>query len=386
MIKVTYIIFILFSFVFVITTTIIIYEDQSSSQPSINFFEKAFAESYNNFSSQIPLVSTRGEFSLTNGKLIGTSPISYKASNIPGLQNGACPLEPNKIAIYVHGYGVNGKTSASENALEIFSRVNMSLYKSLYNITNNITLNIIGFNWDSDIVGNNAWEIAKDVAKNNGIKLAQFILDFKNKCPNSDIQLIAHSLGARIVLSSLDILNKHPEWNDKVFKVKSVHLLAAAVDNEEISKNPFDIVKDKTNGYTMNLTELKSPPLDKLKTSFGQDIEEEVGLFYNFYNPKDDSLESFYKLNDKDNALGLTGAEDGISLPNNYNQTNVQKELKPFCDADGQNSCDYPYNIVLNSIPSEGDNHFGYIGFRYANGTLKDDGAMNKVIENWGPY
>ena len=184
MTKVTYIIFILFSFVFAITTTIIIYEDQSSSQPSINLFEKTFAESYNKFPSQIPLVSTRGEFNLTNGKLIGTSPISYKASNIPGLQNGACPLEPNKIVIYVHGYGVNGKTFASEDALEIFSRVNMSLYKSLYNNTNNITLNIIGFNWDSDIVGNNAWEIAKDVAKNNGIKLGQFILDFKNKCPN----------------------------------------------------------------------------------------------------------------------------------------------------------------------------------------------------------
>lgn len=75
MTKATYVIFILFSFVFAITTTIIIYEDQSSSQLSINFFEKTFAESYNNFSSQIPLVSTRGEFNLTNGKLIGSSHI-----------------------------------------------------------------------------------------------------------------------------------------------------------------------------------------------------------------------------------------------------------------------------------------------------------------------
>jgi hypothetical protein len=216
--------------------------------------------------------------------------------------------------------------------------------------------------------------------------LAQFLLDFKNKCPNTDIQLIAHSLGARVALSSLDILHNHPEWNDKNFTVESVHLLAAAVDNEEIFKNPFDIIKDLTNEYNMNVTELKYPPPNKLKSSFGQAIEDEVKQFYNLYSPKDDSLEWFYPLNEKDSALGLTGAEFGISLPSNYNQTDVQKEIKAFCDADGQNSCDYPYNIVLNSIPSEGDNHFGYIGFRYANGTLKDDGAMNEVIKNWGTY
>jgi hypothetical protein len=349
---------------------------------SSNIFEKIYADTKSNLSYNLPIVSTRGDFDLTNGKLIGYSPIAYKSSNIPGLQNDLCPEEPNKTAIYIHGYGVNGKTFASENALEIFSRVNMSLYKSLYN--NNITLNIIGFNWDSDITNKEkGWEIAKYVAKNNGLKLAQFILDFKNNCPDADIRLIAHSLGSRVALSSIDILNNHPEWNDKNFTVKSVHLLAAAVDDEEISKNSFDIVKDPTNGYSMNVTEIKYPSLDKLKTSFGQAIEEEVGQFYNFYSPKDDSLEFSYKLNEKDNALGLTGAEDGISLPRNYNETDVQKELKPFCDADGHNSCDYPYNIVLNSIPSEGDNHFGYIGFRYANGTLKDDGAMDVVMKNW---
>jgi predicted esterase len=46
------------------------------------------------------------------------------------LQNENCPQSPNKTAIYIHGYGVNGKTFVSENAAELFSRINMSLYNS----------------------------------------------------------------------------------------------------------------------------------------------------------------------------------------------------------------------------------------------------------------
>ena len=37
--------------------------------------------------------------------------------------------------------------------------------------------------------------MAKNIAKDNGLKLAQFIFDFKNKCKDADIRLIAHSLG-----------------------------------------------------------------------------------------------------------------------------------------------------------------------------------------------
>ena len=374
-------IILLFAFTFAFAI-IIIDELQLSSENSGIIFEKVFADTSSNLWYNQPLVSTRGDFDLTTGQLIGYSPLSYNALNIPGVQNEKCPQSPNKTVIYIHGYGVNGKTFVSENAAEIFSRVNMSLYN---NTNNDIKNTVIGFNWDSDIIASKdkAWGIAKHVAKNNGLKLAQFLLDLKNKCPNIDLRLIAHSLGARVALSSLDILHNHPEWNDKNFTVKSVHLLAAAVDNEEISKNPFDIIKDPTNGYNMNVTELKYPPLNKLKSSFGEAIEDEVGQFYNLYSPKDDSLEWFYPLNEKDTALGLHGAENGTSLPSNYIDRNVQSQIKPFCDADGHNSCDYPYNIILYSTPSEGDNHFGYIGFRDANGTLKDDGAMDVVVSDW---
>jgi pimeloyl-ACP methyl ester carboxylesterase len=373
----------LLSFLFVFVYIINI-ELQSPSQMSFNIFKNIFAETTDN--SQ-PLVVTVGEFNLTTGKLLpGHSPIAYKASNIPGLQNDGCPKNPDKTVVYIHGYAVNGKTFASEASSDIFNRVKLSLENKTNNTQNN-TINVIGFNWDSNILTKDKpWEIAKDIAKKNGLKLAQFILDFKNKCLDTDIRLIAHSLGARVALSSLDILHNNPEWNAKNYQVKSVHLLGAAVDNEEITKNPFDIVKDPMNGYNINIIEMKYPiSLDKIKSAYGQAVEDEVEKFYNFFSPKDDSLEIFYPLNENnDSALGLTGAEKGISLPNNYIETNVQSQIKPFCDADGHNSCDYPYNIVLYSRPAYGDNHFGYIGFMNANGTLKDDGAMDEVVKNWG--
>ena len=37
----------------------------------------------------------------------------------------------------------------------------------------------------------------------------------------------------------------------------------------------------------------------------------------------------------------------------------------------------------MGAIPDVGDNHFGYVGFRDTNGKLRDNGAMDVVVENW---
>jgi hypothetical protein len=352
-------------------------------------FENAFGETTKEYVIE-PLVSTRGNFNLTTGKLISEhSPIEYNASHIPGLQKDTCPSDSKVkdlekgIIIYIHGYLVNGNTLGSEDASEIFDRVR----KSINNNNNNYSIPNIGFNWDSEIASNKekAWEIAKDVAKSNGLKLAQFILDFKNKCPTSDIRIIAHSLGSKIVLSSLDILNKNQEWNNKDFNITSVHLLGAAVDNEEISTNPFDIVKDPTNGYKINLFELESPvTLNGTKYAFGNAIENEVINFTNLYSSNDDSLEWFYPIAEKnDSALGQSGAEKNIRLPHNYKEINVTEHIEPLCNANGHNSCDFPYNAILGATAGIGDNHFGYIGFRNTNNKIIYDGALDVVVSDW---
>lgn len=355
----------------------------SSSQVlTTNLFDYAFGQEIND-SYKVPLISTVEDFNHTTGKLItGHNPIEYNASNIPGLQINDCPPQ-KEIAIYIHGFLVNGKTLGSENATEIFDRARLSLNNTGYDVT------LIGFNWDSDISNDKAWEVAKYVAKSNGLKLAQFILDFKKDCPQTDVRLIAHSLGSRIVLSSLDALNENQEWNNnKNFTIASVHLLGAAVDNEEVSKDPWDIVKDATNDEAyknINIFGMEEPiTLKGVKTAFGEAIEDEVRNFSNLYSSKDDSLEWFYPMMEgNDTALGQTGAQYGISLPSNYKERDVKNNITALCDANGRNSCNFPYNIVLGATADVGDNHFGYVGFRDTNGTLKNNGAMDVVVEDW---
>jgi Alpha/beta hydrolase of unknown function (DUF900) len=354
----------------------------SSSQVlTTNLVDNAFGQEIND-SYKVPLISTVGDFNHTTGKLItGHNPIEYNASNIPGLQINDCPPQ-KEIAIYINGFLVNGKSLGSENATEIFDRARLSLNNTGYDVT------LIGFNWDSDIKNDKAWEVTKDVAKSNGLKLAQFILDFKKDCPQTDIRLIAHSLGSRIVLSSLDALNENQEWNNQNFTIASVHLLGAAVDNEEVSKDPWDIVKDATNDEAyknINIFAMEEPiTLKGVKTAFGEAIEDEVRNFSNLYSSKDDSLEWFYPMMEgNDTALGQTGTEYGISLPSNYKERDVKDNITALCDANGGNSCNFPYNIVLGAIADVGDNHFGYVGFRDTNGTLKNNGAMDVVVEDW---
>ena len=91
---------------------------------------------------------------------------------------------PNETLIYIHGYNRN-----DSEAKEDFNRIQTSL------TYNNYRIPLVGFRWDSKVL----WEQAKINAKKNGPKLADYIIGFHNKCPNTKIHLIAHSLGASVV-------------------------------------------------------------------------------------------------------------------------------------------------------------------------------------------
>ena len=130
-------------------------------------------------STSTPLVSTRSNFNLDTGELLqGHSPTDYTHRNISGLQSGQCPKE---MVVMAHGVWVDGKfkINALEDSSEIFDRVNMSLKHNSY------TFPLVGFSWDSNTAisrDGSGWNIAKLIAKDNGPKLAQFILDYLNAC------------------------------------------------------------------------------------------------------------------------------------------------------------------------------------------------------------
>jgi hypothetical protein len=297
-------------------------------------------------------ISTRGHFDPTTGELISEhnqtdylydNGTSEKTSG--SLQNEiTCPSQ-KEIAIYIHGVWTD-EPSANEQV----NRLSMSLE------ANDNIIPLIGFSWDSNTsFGKEGWKNAKAIAAKNGPKLAQFILDFKNKCEDSDIRLIAHSLGAAVVNSTLVSLSNNQEVNATIdFNITSVHLLGAAIDRGEIAAN----------------------------ATFGRAIESIVDNFYNLRNSEDNMLEYIYRNVENKDALGLLGIQHSQLIPRDYVERQVDSEIPPIQDADGNSRLDcFDYFILL-----PGDNHCGYIGFRglppFEN-MLRSDGSMDVVVQDW---
>ncbi len=319
--------------------------------------------------SQVYTLSTRNYFDDLGNTVIGDG--LYEPFDFRSL---GCPQE---VVVYVHGVwtysGTNdgddneGQTMMLDNAAEIFDRARMSLDMLGY------TFPLIGFTWDSDTeLSSDGWEHAKQIAKANSPKLAQFLVDLENFCkqmePDTEIKirLIGHSLGARVVLSILESLGRE---NELPYKIESVNLMGAAVDNDEISKNPDDV-------FDFNY--------DSTKFAFGESIERTVSKFYNLVNAEDDVLESggfthtwsgdpfyfqynyfenqpvYYPFYEQDLALGQSGKQFGIleeNMPENYQDIpNIQQQIPALQNANGDNRCDLvnPVNFMCTIVPLTG--------------------------------
>ena len=148
---------------------------------------------------RLPILSTRNQFNLETGQLTLSHNIDgYESYDVPGLNGNPCSNN-NELSVYIHGVWT-GQIAAKEQ----IDRTKLSLNANGYDIP------VIGFSWDSNTTINpSGWNIAKSIAKQNGPKLAKFLLDFKTKCPNCKIRIIAHSLGAKIVESALISLNNN---------------------------------------------------------------------------------------------------------------------------------------------------------------------------------
>jgi hypothetical protein len=264
----------------------------------------------------------------------------YDSYDIPGLNGNPCS-ENNELAVYIHGVWT-GQIASKEQ----IDRINLSLNSNEYNIP------VVGFNWDSNTAINpSGWDIAKSIAKQNGPKLAKFLSDFKTNCPNHNIRIIAHSLGAKVVESAIINLNNNETWqNNSVYNITSIHFIGAAISDRATSKN----------------------------TQFGTAIENTVNNFYNLYNPKDNVLQGLYVKTENENPLGLFGLKKGEPFPSNYREHNVMSEISSFRKTSGIHK-----TFVDNTVSGWGNNHSGYIGIRGINGKLKDDGAVNIIVADW---
>jgi hypothetical protein len=329
--------------------------------------------------------STRQFFDTNTGVLLvsSSSPEPNASSFLDGTNN--CP---NEIAIYVHGVW-----SSEESAKEQTERLHLSLRSLNYNNP------VIGYTWDSDtsfsledpFLSQKGWAIAKIIAHNNGPLLANFITDFKNDCQNTDIRIIAHSLGSRVVLSALESLTTNqatPITNDTNKIIKSVHLLGAAMDNEEVSLNSINGFNNPFPWYAIISC---TADTSEVKFAYGKAIEKEVEQFYNIVNSEDNVLQFFYPCAEGGNkALGQSGKQPPpfqVQTPANYHDIrDIEEEIKPIFDANADGDMDFGLcNIFGFCSVDEGDNHAGYIGYRNPlnHNTIKNDGVIDVVIGHW---
>ena len=153
-----------------------------------------------------PTVSTRGQFNMLTGHLnpgVGTTSYTLTGPPFPGLHNNmACP-----------DTAIMAPALSSKGFLSLFS-------------------------WDSDTNTNTSAaniirsaHTAETIGDQNGMKLAQFIFDYGTACPQMKMRLIGHSLGNRVILQALNILNQvriaYPDmWHTLL---TSVDLLGAFV-------------------------------------------------------------------------------------------------------------------------------------------------------------
>jgi|TARA_B100000029_G_scaffold207524_1_gene205300 hypothetical protein len=143
---------------------------------------------------------------------------------------------------------------------------------------------VIGYSYDSNTTGVqykstaiSALKTGIIIAKKNGHNLSRFIINVKSKNPSQKIRLIGHSLGAQVILSTVQTLAKNPK-NKGI--IESVHLFGAS-----IPANSFNSKK------------------------FGSDFQKIVNKkIINFFSPYDDVLRM---ANDEcwvDSPLGYNGS------------------------------------------------------------------------------
>jgi hypothetical protein len=308
----------------------------------------------------------------------------YLFGDISHLKN-ECPSE---ITIFVHGW-LNDEDMAKER----LDRIKLSLEHNNYNTS------LIGFSWPSDTdFTPDGWLEAKQIAKDDGPKLADFILNYINDCKeihnkHTKVNLLSHSLGARVLLSSLQNLHENPLWNNNTnFKIATVHLMGAAVDDEEVSMDSIKLYNNP--GWGIGPLGCYPPYYyeenNNIKFPYGNAIRDEVFRFYNLINTEDNVLQFYYPCYEgSDNALGNNGKQmdpEIVRTPSNYLDINIRDEIIDNIDADADGQEDLglcnPFGFCF---VAEGDNHAGYMGFRNEDNSniLEDDGAMNMVVENW---
>lgn len=234
-------------------------------------------------------VSTRGHFDIGWGGVElteGHDETDFDTDGIPGYDEGDPPSE---LVVMVHGF-MNDESSARQTFGDTADGLRANDYDSP----------VVGFSWDSDWSLFQWWS-ATEIARRNGPKLAAFLNDYERQAGGTTVRLVAHSLGAQVVLSALDALREGDGT-----RPASLSLLGAAVEDQTVADDG----------------------------AYGPAVASQVGQADNFWKSDDEVLAAFGGV-EFDGALGRYGAEG--ETPDNYedHQVDYVNDHNSYYLADG---------------------------------------------------
>lgn len=138
-----------------------------------------------------------------------------------------------ELIIYVHGYNVDNQLALME-AKDIFTKLQSSLVENGKELED---YEFMLFTWPGD-AGVVKFSEAQLYAQYSGNALYNFLLKLKREWGVKDIDLLAHSLGAHVVLRSAELMEKHPAPEREEFSYKNVLLMGAAVEEDIFEGSP----------------------------------------------------------------------------------------------------------------------------------------------------
>ena len=244
------------------------------------------------------IISARKDFTNPDELLPETKPDQFKIINlsqseIPDSELSESDflqkLSNKRILMLVHGYNsAHGKMCKAYYTIE----KNVEKYvKNQYEI-------VIGYSWPGGGSRLN-WKLAKENADKTAKRLKILIKNISGvlKSPsNIQLDIISHSLGARVILEMLKQLSKEDlGWQP----VRNYFCMAAAVDNEVLE------------------------PDEKFHASTSQ-----INNIYIFHSKHDKPLRSAYRAAELDRALGVHGPEHSDQLGKNIYIVNCKNRVK----------------------------------------------------------
>lgn len=245
-----------------------------------------------------PKISTRGFYDLKTGKTLKN--ISYDIYPKTSFEKIS---QKSEIVIMIHGLR-NNKSGALAKYVIAEKRLKTLNYK----------YDVVGYSYDSNTAGVqykstalSALKVGVIIAKKNGKNLSKFIKDLKSKNSSIKIRLMGHSLGAQVILSTVESLAKNSENNGII---ESVHLFGASI--------PANSLSPKIHG-----------------NKFQKIVNKKI---MNYYSPYDDVLKAAHDEKWVDSPIGYRGAlgttckkyHQKQVRPQNHRFASYAKTIKSF--------------------------------------------------------